>query len=66
MIMMQMTGTHLLLFKFALKLELFPPQDSISRIISPTGLNIKNYFPHRTQYQDFLLQKLFFFCHAMT
>ena len=39
-----MTGTHLLLFKFALKLELFPPQDSISRIISPTGLNIKIFY----------------------
>lgn len=44
MIMMQMTGTHLLLFKFALKLELFSPQDSISRIISPTGLNIKIFY----------------------
>ena len=42
--MMQMTGTHLLLFKFALKLELFPPQDSISRIIFPTGLNIKIFY----------------------
>ena len=56
MIMMQMTGTHLLLFKFALKLELFPPQDSISRIISPTGLNIKIFY----------YKKLLFFCHAMT
>ena len=54
MIMMQMTGTHLLLFKFALKLELFPPQTQYQEL-----------FPPQDSISNFFITKIIFFlsCH---